>query len=189
MGPFPIARAQKKFLLVAVDYFSKWVEAEPLAKITEEEVMKFLWKNIVCRFDIPRRLIPDNARKDWVEELPSILWAYRTTPQTAGSEAVLPVEIGQSSTRIESYPSNNDQTRAIELDLVEEKRDRAAIRMEAYQSRVMKSYNKHVRARYFQVGGLVMKKVKPVGDVGKIEARWEGPLKVIQRVSSGAAYI
>ncbi|XP_073039030.1 uncharacterized protein [Primulina eburnea] len=35
VGPFPIAWAQKKFLLVAVDYFSKWVEAEPLANITE----------------------------------------------------------------------------------------------------------------------------------------------------------
>ncbi|XP_075499383.1 uncharacterized protein LOC142537774 [Primulina tabacum] len=105
-----------------------------------------------------------------------------------GSEAVLPVEIGQSSTRIESYPSNNDQTRAIEIDLVKEKRDRAAIRMEAYRSRVMKSYNKHVRSRDFQVGDLVMKKVKPVGDVGKLEARWEGPFKVIQKISSGAAY-
>ncbi|XP_073295894.1 uncharacterized protein [Primulina huaijiensis] len=136
--------------------------------------------------------------KDWVEELPSILWAYRTTPRSStqetpyslvyGSEAVLPVEIGQSSIRIESYPSNNDQSRSIELDLEEEKRDRAAIRMEAYRSRVMKSYNKHVRPRNFQVGDLVMKKTKPVGDVGKLEARWERPFKVIQKVSSGAAY-
>ncbi|XP_075481089.1 uncharacterized protein LOC142521790 [Primulina tabacum] len=94
--------------------------------------------------------------KDWVEELPSILWAYRATPRTItrktsyslvyGSEAVLPVEIGQSSARVESYPSCNDQIRALELDLVEEKRDRAAIRMEAYRSRVIKPYNKHVRA-------------------------------------------
>ncbi|XP_073015635.1 uncharacterized protein [Primulina eburnea] len=62
-GLFPRARAQKKFLLVAVDYFSKWVEAEPLARITEEEIMKFLWKNIVCRYEIPRRLISDNGRQ------------------------------------------------------------------------------------------------------------------------------
>ncbi|XP_075499285.1 uncharacterized protein LOC142537674 [Primulina tabacum] len=87
--------------------------------------------------------------KDWVEVLPSVLWAYRTTPRSStletpyslvyGSEAVLPVEIGQSSIRIESYPNHNDQSRAIELDLVEERRDRANIRMEAYRSRVMKS--------------------------------------------------
>ncbi|XP_075489543.1 uncharacterized protein LOC142528383 [Primulina tabacum] len=104
------------------------------------------------------------------------------------AKAVLPVEIGQSSIRIESYPNHNDQSRAIELDLVEERRDRANIRMEAYRSRVMKSYNKNVRARNFQIGDLVMKKVKAVGDVGKLEAKWEGPFKIIQRISSGAAY-
>ncbi|XP_075521384.1 uncharacterized protein LOC142554607 [Primulina tabacum] len=125
--------------------------------------------------------------------LPPSQWPNRATRETPyslvyGSKAVLPVEIGQSSTRIGSYPSSNDQTRAIELDLLEEKRDRAAIRMEAYRSPVMKSYNKHVRARDFQVGDLVMKKVKPVDDVGKLEARWEGPYKVIQRVGSGAIY-
>ncbi|XP_073033813.1 uncharacterized protein [Primulina eburnea] len=105
-----------------------------------------------------------------------------------GSEAVLPVEIGQSSSRIESYSSNNDQSRAIELDLVEERRDRAVIRMEAYRCRVMKTYNKNFRSRDFQVGDLVMKKVKPVGDVGKLEARWEGPFQIVRRFSSGAAY-
>ncbi|XP_073042035.1 uncharacterized protein [Primulina eburnea] len=63
VGSFLVARAQKKFLLVEIDYFSKWVEAEPLAKITEGEVLKFLWKNIVCRFGIPRKLISDNGRQ------------------------------------------------------------------------------------------------------------------------------
>ncbi|XP_073120616.1 uncharacterized protein [Henckelia pumila] len=63
MGPFPVAPAQKKFLLVAIDYFSKWVEAEPLARITEGDVLNFLWKNIVCRYRVPRRLISDNGRQ------------------------------------------------------------------------------------------------------------------------------
>ncbi|KAL0445281.1 UNVERIFIED_CONTAM: hypothetical protein Slati_2250800 [Sesamum latifolium] len=54
VGPFPIASGQRKFLLIAIDYFTKWVEAEPLARITEGEVMKFIWKNIVCRFGVPR---------------------------------------------------------------------------------------------------------------------------------------
>ncbi|KAL0373590.1 UNVERIFIED_CONTAM: hypothetical protein Sradi_3274700 [Sesamum radiatum] len=63
VGPFPLAAGQRKFLLVAIDYFSKWVEAEPLARITEGEVMKFIWKNIVCRFGIPREIISDNDRQ------------------------------------------------------------------------------------------------------------------------------
>ncbi|XP_075499377.1 uncharacterized protein LOC142537769 [Primulina tabacum] len=63
VGPFPVARDQRKFLLVAVDYFSKWVEAELLARITEQKVLKFLWKNIVCLFGVPMRLISDNGRQ------------------------------------------------------------------------------------------------------------------------------
>ncbi|KAL0455204.1 UNVERIFIED_CONTAM: hypothetical protein Slati_0859600 [Sesamum latifolium] len=63
VGPFPVASGQRKFLLVAIDYFTKWVEAEPLARITEGEVMKFIWKNIVCRFGIPREIISKNRRQ------------------------------------------------------------------------------------------------------------------------------
>ncbi|KAL0395332.1 UNVERIFIED_CONTAM: hypothetical protein Slati_4499400 [Sesamum latifolium] len=63
VGPFPLAAGQRKFLLVAVDYFTKWVEAESLALITEGEVMKFIWKNIICRFGIPRKIISDNGRQ------------------------------------------------------------------------------------------------------------------------------
>ncbi|KAL2226382.1 UNVERIFIED_CONTAM: hypothetical protein Sindi_1996900, partial [Sesamum indicum] len=45
-GTFPPAQAQKKFIIVAVEYFSKWVEAEAVAKISEREVISFIWKNI-----------------------------------------------------------------------------------------------------------------------------------------------
>ncbi|KAL0313456.1 UNVERIFIED_CONTAM: Gag-Pol polyprotein [Sesamum radiatum] len=61
VGPFPPAIAQKKFIIVAVEYFTKWVEAEAVAKISEMEVINFIWKNIVCRFGIPRVLISDNG--------------------------------------------------------------------------------------------------------------------------------
>ena len=67
MGPLPIGRRQLKFLIVGIDYFTKWVEAEPFATITE--------KNI-CRFGIPRVFISDNGRqfdnspfKEFCEEL------------------------------------------------------------------------------------------------------------------------
>ncbi|XP_073304550.1 uncharacterized protein [Primulina huaijiensis] len=137
--------------------------------------------------------------EDWVEELPSVLWAYRTTPRAPtqdtlfnlvyGSEAVLQVEIGQSSARVESYPDDNDHSWAVELDLLEEKKQQAMIRMEAYRGRVMKSYNKKVRIRDFKVGDLVMKKVNPAGYVGKMEARWERSYRITRKVSSGAFYL
>uniref|UniRef100_A0A2N9F0N5 Integrase catalytic domain-containing protein n=1 Tax=Fagus sylvatica TaxID=28930 RepID=A0A2N9F0N5_FAGSY len=151
MGPFPVGTKQAKFLVVAIDYFTKWVEAEPLATITEKNVKNFVWKGVICRFGIPRVLVSDNGKQFdngpfrdlcaqlniknhyssprhpqangqvevtnrtllkqiktrlegakglWVEELPSILWAYRTTVRvptgetpfklTFGTEAVIP---------------------------------------------------------------------------------------------------
>ena len=63
MGPLPQGKRQMKFLLVAIDYFMKWVEAEALATITEAKVQNFVWKNIVCRFGIPRTIILDNGHQ------------------------------------------------------------------------------------------------------------------------------
>ena len=63
MGPLPQGKRQMKFLLVAIDYFTKWVEAEALATITETKVPNFVWKNIVYRFGIPRMIISNNGRQ------------------------------------------------------------------------------------------------------------------------------
>lgn len=61
MGPFPLAPGSQKFLIVAVDYFSKWVEVEARRTITDTKVMKFLWQNICCRYGVPRDLISDKG--------------------------------------------------------------------------------------------------------------------------------
>ena len=52
-----------KFLVVGIDYFTKWVETEPLVKITQQNVKNFVWKSIVCRFGVPRVLVSDNGRQ------------------------------------------------------------------------------------------------------------------------------
>ena len=61
VGPFPKAAENKKYLLVGTDYFTKWVETEPLANIRDVDTKKFLWKNIVTRFRVPNTLISDNG--------------------------------------------------------------------------------------------------------------------------------
>ena len=61
LGPFPTETRQMKFLVVGIDYFTKWVEAEPLVKITQQNVKNFVWKSIVCRFGVPRVLVSDNG--------------------------------------------------------------------------------------------------------------------------------
>ena len=48
-------------MLVAVDYFTKWVEAEALANIRDVDVKKFMWRNIITRFGVPDSLISDNG--------------------------------------------------------------------------------------------------------------------------------
>jgi hypothetical protein len=52
-----------QFVPVAVDYFTKWVEAKALANITAPTIQKFFWQNIVCRFEVPRELTVDNGKQ------------------------------------------------------------------------------------------------------------------------------
>ena len=59
--PLLIASTQKKLLLVATDYFSKWIEAEAFSSIKDRDVTQFIWKNIVFRFGIPRSIVSDNG--------------------------------------------------------------------------------------------------------------------------------
>ena len=63
MGPFLIEVRQLKFLVVGIDYFTKWVEAEALATITEKNIRSFVWRNIICRFGIPRILVSNNGKQ------------------------------------------------------------------------------------------------------------------------------
>ena len=61
VGPLPQGKGQVKFLLVVINYFTKWVEAEAVAKIMEARIQSFVWKNIICRFRIPLTIISDNG--------------------------------------------------------------------------------------------------------------------------------
>ena len=57
----PQGKKQVKFRLVTIDYFTKWVKAEALSTITGAKIRSFMWKNIVCKFGIPRTIISDNG--------------------------------------------------------------------------------------------------------------------------------
>ena len=61
LGPFPRATGNRRFVLVAINYFTKWVEAEALANIRDTDVKKFVWKNIVTRFGVPNSLVSGNG--------------------------------------------------------------------------------------------------------------------------------
>jgi hypothetical protein len=61
LGPLPPAQGNLKYVVVAVEYFSKWIEAKPLTTITSVTVQKFFWQNIVCRFGVPKAITVDNG--------------------------------------------------------------------------------------------------------------------------------
>ena len=61
VSPFSRAAGNKRYLLVSADYFTKWVEAEPLANMRDVNATRFVWKNIVTQFGITHTLISDNG--------------------------------------------------------------------------------------------------------------------------------
>ncbi|KAL2230962.1 UNVERIFIED_CONTAM: Retrovirus-related Pol polyprotein from transposon [Sesamum indicum] len=213
LGPFPTARSQKKFIVV---------EAEAVAKVTEGNMIEFIWKNIICRFGVPRILISDNgtqfqgkkitnwckelkiqqnvtavghpqsngqvevvnrtilqhlktrlsSKGSWLDELPGVLSSTGETPfwLVFGTEALIPAEIGEESHRVTMYdPATNHEERLLDLELIEEKREVAYARMLHHKGLMMKSYNKKLKPRQFQVGDLVLKKVEISKHVGKLD--------------------
>jgi len=61
LGPFTSGKGQVKFLIVAIDYFTKWIEAKPLATTTAQQAQQFVWKDIICRYGVPHIIITDNG--------------------------------------------------------------------------------------------------------------------------------
>ena len=89
----------------------------------------------------------NDAKGRWVEELPHVLWTYRTTPRrstgetsfsmTYGAEAVIPLETGFPMTRTSSFnPKDNDEQLTKSLDLIEEKRENAMVQLAHYQQKL-----------------------------------------------------
>ena len=57
----PKASNGHRFILVAIDYFTKWVEAASYANVTKQVVVRFIKNQIICRYGVPRKIIIDNG--------------------------------------------------------------------------------------------------------------------------------
>ena len=143
----------------------------------------------------------DSAKGKWVEELPGVLWAYRTTARkptgispfalTYGMEVVVPTEIGLLTVRTDMPEPMNEEFIIKELDTSDELREVAVIRVASYQRRLANFYNKRVNPRTFQSGDLVLRKVfENTADptAGKFQPNWEGPY-VITRSDESGSYV
>ncbi|XP_042425727.1 uncharacterized protein LOC122013522 [Zingiber officinale] len=117
------------------------------AEVTNQKILKILraWLN--------------HMGGSWVNKLPSVLWALRTTSKEAtrlipfqlvyGSEAVVPMEVGVESDRVQLYDELNAERKLVELDLVDETCAKASIRLTAYRQRMKQNYNRRVIPRSF----------------------------------------
>ena len=61
MGPFNYDGVKEKHLIVATDYYTKWVEAVATPRIRETDVWNFIWQHIITRFGVPHTLVTDNG--------------------------------------------------------------------------------------------------------------------------------
>ncbi|XP_071939909.1 uncharacterized protein [Coffea arabica] len=140
----------------------------------------------------------DQIGTSWLDELPSVLWFYRTTPRTAtqetpfsltyGSEAVVPAKFLTSSPRIAAYAVEaNEEERRTDLDFSEEKSDAAAARMVLYKNILTSYYNSRVKNFRFIPRDLVLRKnsVSRVEPQNKLSPNWEGPYRVVEISQNG----
>nr|GEZ91453.1 reverse transcriptase domain-containing protein [Tanacetum cinerariifolium] len=161
-----------------------------------------MWDNIVCRFGLPGEIISDNRKqfrddpfKDWCEKL-CIHQHFASVkhPQTNGlveianrslgggikarTEAVILAEIGMPTLRTAEVDLvQNNETLEINLDLLEERREEAAIRKVKSKAKMVKYYNAKVQNTSFKPRDLVYcnNDASQVEDTGKLGPKWEGP--------------
>ncbi|GKE06409.1 reverse transcriptase domain-containing protein [Tanacetum coccineum] len=141
----------------------------------------------------------DKGSKDWIEEIPHVLWAHNTmikssngdTPfsLTYGTKAVIPAKIGMPTLRTTEVDMvQNDEALKLNLDLLEEKREKAMIREARSKTKMEKYNNPKVRNTSFKPGDLVYRNndARHVEDEGKLGPKWEGPYEVTKALGKGA---
>ena len=143
------------------------------------------------------------AKGVWPDELPGVLWVYRTTVRTPkgetpfklayGSEAIILVKVHMANHRLVMYQEkdNTEQLR-LNLDLINEVRMDAKYRTAKYKNLMARQYDAMVRSRRFNTGDLVLKKVSLATNDpshGKLDPNWEGPYRIINCKRQGSYYL
>jgi transposase InsO family protein len=133
----------------------------------------------------------------WVDQLPSVLWGIRTTPSRAtgetpfflvyGAEACLPPEIIMGSLRVQAFDEDLQEWQLRQdVDLVDERRWRAAVRNARYNQALQRYHQRFVHSRELRVGDLVLRRILNREELHKLSPCWEGPFKVTKVCRSGS---
>ncbi|XP_062006106.1 uncharacterized protein LOC133723312 [Rosa rugosa] len=216
IGKFSTAPGQLKFVIVAVDYNTKWAEAEALAMITVAKGLRrpIRHNDLICLTRTPidkwpgrrvNKIIKQNLKKRlddtkglWAEKLPEVLWVIKMTPTEAngespfclsfGTEAVIPIEQEVQSNRMACFDAlTNSEGLSLDSDLLEEHRERAQLRNINNKQRIARYYNAKVMPRLLSVGDWVMKEKMPTPT--GLKATWEGPYEITEAVRPSTFYL
>ncbi|XP_070005257.1 uncharacterized protein [Nicotiana sylvestris] len=155
------------------------------------------WLNVINAKGTKRL---EESKGNWLEVLPGVLWAYRTTAKTStreipfslvyGAEALIPVEIGEPSTRFtHASKESNDEEMHVNLDLLEGRREVVLIRMTAQKHIIERYYNRKACLKFFKIWDFVLKKVfqyTKASNAGKLAPTWEGPYRIHDIAGKGA---
>ncbi|KAL0403751.1 UNVERIFIED_CONTAM: hypothetical protein Sradi_2015900 [Sesamum radiatum] len=156
-----------------------------------------------CKKYIVDAVEPTQAQGFWLtkpfeqEELTSVLWAYKTTSRGSigetpfslvyGTEAIIPAELGIPSHRVMNFSEEcNENLLRKNLDLIEELREKAFLRIQRYNNINHQFYNRRVKSQSFQVGDLVLRRADALKPIGKLDPTWEGLYKVTSVIGKGA---
>ncbi|XP_074277331.1 uncharacterized protein LOC141600970 [Silene latifolia] len=198
VGPLPHASGNRTYMLAMTDYFSKWIEAEAFPQVMEKHSNgQAESSNKIVKNNLKRRL--EEIGANWAGELPFVLWSDRTTPKVAtgqtpfslvyGAEAVIPSDVQVPTYQYANTTEERNQVEmASSLDIIDESRTSAQIRMVTYKQTAARSY-RNVRLRTLQVEDLVLRKVFPNTknqSTGKFAYNWEGRYGIEDIVGNGA---
>ena len=145
----------------------------------------------------------EGAKGVWPDELPSVLWTYRTTVRTPtgetpfklayGSEAIIPAEVHMVNHRVTMYQDkDNEEQLRLNLDLMDEVRTDADKRIAKYKNLMARQHDAMVKPRRFNIGDLILKKVSLATKNpahGKLGPNWEGPYRIINCKRQGSYYL
>ncbi|GJS57327.1 reverse transcriptase domain-containing protein [Tanacetum coccineum] len=195
MGPFPSSRGNK-YILVAIDYLSKWVEAKAFPTNDARVVVKIL-KSLFARFGTLHAIISDRGenRASWFDKLDDYLWAFRTTFKTPigctpynlvyRKACYLRIELEHKAYWGLKHCNFDLKTvgdhRKVQMNELNELRDLAYENSLIYKEKAKKIHDSKIKNRVFNVGDRVLlfnSRLKIFS--GKLKTRWTGPFTVAQ---------
>ncbi|KAK2449824.1 hypothetical protein QL285_008980 [Trifolium repens] len=195
LGPFPASTGQAKWIIVAIDYFTKWIEAEALSSISADQVKKFYWRKIICRFRLPKYIVLDNETQFASEKVVQFCkekgihntFIFVEHPQANGqAESANKVILRAIKRRI---TSKGDGWAAHLLPILwsyHTLRDNSHFKEFVLKQRAARRYNTRVIARRFKEGDLVLKRSMGKDKGAKLAANLEDPFRINEAFEGGA---